>query len=152
MDSYATLGAMVKILLALVSISISLPCFGSTPEEIKETHLQAEQGHANAQFNLGLMYSNGEGVPEDDAEAVKWYRKAAEQGYANAQFNLGLMYLNGEGVPEDNVFAYMWFNLAAAQGDEDAKKGKGMISENMTKEQIAEAQKLSREWLAKHSE
>jgi uncharacterized protein len=46
----------------------------------------------------------------------------------------------------------MWFNLAAAQGDEDAKKGKGMISENMTKEQIAEAQKLSREWLAKHSE
>jgi uncharacterized protein len=91
-------------------------------------------------------------VPEDDAEAVKWYRKAAEQGYANAQFNLGLMYLNGEGVPEDNVFAYMWFNLAAAQGDEDAKKGKGMISENMTKEQIAEAQKLSREWLAKHSE
>jgi uncharacterized protein len=62
------------------------------------------------------------------------------------------MYANGQGVPEDNVLAYMWFNLAAAQGDEDAKKGKGMISENMTKEQIAEAQKLSREWLAKHSE
>jgi uncharacterized protein len=66
--------------------------------------------------------------------------------------NLGVMYSNGEGVPEDNVLAYMWFNLAAAQGDEDAQRGKVMISENMTKEQIAEAQKLSREWLAKHSE
>jgi uncharacterized protein len=195
LDSYATLGAMVKILLALVSISISLPCFGSTPangidpadavkwyrkaaeqgdavaqyylglmylngkgvpeddaEAVKWFRKAAEQGNAKAQYYLGFMYANGTGVPEDDAEAVKWYRKAAEQGYANAQFNLGLMYLNGEGVPEDNVFAYMWFNLAAAQGDEDAKKGKGMISGNMTKEQIAEAQKLSREWLAKHSE
>jgi TPR repeat protein len=98
---------MVKILLALVSISISLPCFGSTPEEIKETHLQAEQGHANAQFNLGLMYSNGEGVPEDDAEAVKWSRKAAEQGHANAQLNLGYMYSIGTGVPEDDAEAVM---------------------------------------------
>ena len=68
---------MVKILLALVSISISLPCFGFTPEEIKETHLQAEQGLANAQFKLGLMYYIGQGVPEDDAEAVKWFRNAA---------------------------------------------------------------------------
>jgi len=143
---------MVKILLALVSISISLPCFGSTPEEIKETHLQAEQGFAFAQYKLGVMYAEGQGVPEDDAEAVKLFRKAAEQGYADAQHNLGFMYDKGQGVPEDDVYAYMWWNIAAAQGNEDAKKGKGIISENMTKEQIAEAQKLSREWLAKHSE
>ena len=94
------------------------------------------------------MYRKGEGVHEDDAEAVKWYRKAAEQGYAMAQFNLGLMYYNGYGVPQDNVLAYMWWNLSAARGHEVAKKNKGIISKVLTKEQIAEAQKLSREWLA----
>ena len=65
----------------------------------------AEQGNAAAQSNLGVMYANGEGVPEDDAEAVRWYRLAAEQGYAAAQFNLGFMYANGEGVPEDDAEA-----------------------------------------------
>ena len=59
------------------------------------------QGNASAQFNLGLMYANGDGVPKDAAEAVKWYRKAADQGNAHAQFILGVMYANGEGVPKD---------------------------------------------------
>ena len=59
------------------------------------------------------------------------------------------MYYNGHGVPEDNVEAYMWWNQAAAQGTEEAKRNKGILSKQMTKEQIAEAQKLSREWLAK---
>ena len=61
----------------------------------------AEQGDAQAQYNLGIMYDNGQGVPQDDAEAVKWYRKAAEQGIAKAQYNLGVMYANGRGVPQD---------------------------------------------------
>ena len=52
----------------------------------------AEQGDADAQYNLGVMYDNGEGVTQDDAEAVKWYRRAAEQGNAFAQHNLGVMY------------------------------------------------------------
>lgn len=55
----------------------------------------AEQGYASAQFNLGVMYSKGEGVKQDDIEAVKWYRKAAEQGHKNAQYNLGVMYYDG---------------------------------------------------------
>ena len=63
------------------------------------------------------------GVPEDDAEAVKWYRKAAEQGLAQAQNNLGSMYARGEGVPEDYVKAHMWWSLAKAQGHEKAAKG-----------------------------
>ncbi|MDA9260795.1 sel1 repeat family protein, partial [Puniceicoccaceae bacterium] len=113
----------------------------------------AEQGHVEAQYNLGYMYDFGYGgVPEDDTEAVKWYRKAAEQGYAQAQYNLGMAYYYGHGVPEDYVESYMWLNLAAAQGDENAKHNKGILSKQMTKEQIAEAQKLSREWLAKRSE
>ncbi len=69
----------------------------------------AEQGLARAQFNLGNMYAMGEGVPEDDAEAVKWFRKAAEQGHAGALFNLGVMYDDGEGVPEDDAEAVKWF-------------------------------------------
>ena len=141
---------MIKLLLPLVLLFTSLTCFGftTTPEEAEEYRQAAERGEAWAQYNLGLMYDNGDGVPEDDTEAVKWYRKAAEQGLANAQYNLGVMYANGNGVPEDNVVAYMWLNLAAAQGHEDAKTNKGVVSEDMTKEQIAEAQKLSREWMA----
>jgi TPR repeat protein len=96
------------------------------------------------------MYNFGNGgVPKDDVEAVKWFRKAAEQGEAKAQLNLGIMYGTGNGVPEDYVESYMWLNLAAAQGTEEAKQNKEIISEKMTKEQIAEAQKQSREWLAK---
>ena len=89
------------------------------------------------------MYANGEGVPENDAEAVRWYRMAAEQGDVLAQYNLGAMYANGEGVPENYVLAYAWFNLAAAQGDEKAVSGKADLQPHMTAAQIAEAQELS---------
>ena len=61
--------------------------------------LAAEQGNADAQYNLGVMYDNGRGVPQDDKTAVKWYRLAAEQGDASAQSNLGVMYGTGQGVP-----------------------------------------------------
>lgn len=66
----------------------------------------ANQGNASAQFNLGVMYDNGQGVPQDYAEAVKWYRKAAAQGDAQAQNNLGVRYDNGQGVPQDYVQAH----------------------------------------------
>ena len=109
----------------------------------------AEQGDSLAQYILGACYAKGEGVPEDDAEAVKWYRKAAEQGYALAQNKLGLFYALGRGVPEDDVTAYMWLNLASPEGNEVFKRLKDMLTERMTKEQIAEGQKMSREWLEK---
>ncbi len=109
----------------------------------------AELGFSFAQNNLGRMYDNGEGVPENDAEAVKWYRLAADQGNASAQYDLGYMYARGEGVPENFVQAYKWWNLAAAQGNDKAKKSKAVLEEIMTREQIAEAQKLSAEWKPK---
>jgi len=93
------------------------------------------------------MYEMGEGVPEDFAEAARWWRLAAEQGHASAQHNLGLMYRDGQGVPEDIALAYMWFNFAAAQGNEGAQEAKDIIQGEMTREQIAEAQRLSTEWL-----
>jgi TPR repeat protein len=96
------------------------------------------------------MYAAGDDVPEDDAEAVRWYRLAAEQGDAIAQVRLGWMYAYGEGGPEDDVLAYMWWHLAAAQGDEAGQNNKARAEEMMTREQIAEAQRLSREWLEAH--
>jgi len=81
----------------------------------------AEQGYADAQFNLGLMYANGEGVPQDMEQAVELFKKAAEQGHVDAQNNLGAMYFTGEGVARDEKKAIEWFEKAAAQGNEDAR-------------------------------
>ena len=68
--------------------------------------LAAEQGEVGAQVSLGFMYDKGEGVAEDDVEALRWFRLAAEQGYAPAQSAVGFMYMHGEGVPEDAVTAH----------------------------------------------
>ena len=119
-------------------------------EAVRWYRLAAEQGFAAAHHSLGLMYAVGDGVPEDDEEAVRWYRRAAEQGYAISQTNLGFMYANGNGVPEDLVFAYMWFDLSAAQGNETAQSNEEKIEQHLTREQIAEAQRLSREWTETH--
>ena len=109
----------------------------------KELHQLAEQGDAGAQYNLGFMYDNGEGVLQDDKRAVNWYRKAAEQGYANAQYNLGLMYSNGEGVLQDYRMVYMWLNLARYNGS-DTKRAFDFIIPKMTSKRISEAQIMSR--------
>lgn len=109
----------------------------------------AYQGYAAAQFNLGFMYKQGLGVPQDYANALKWYRLAADQDDADAQSNLGLMYYEGLGVPQDYVQAHMWFNLSAARGSDFAKKNRDIITRQMTSAQIAEAQKLAREWKPK---
>jgi S1-C subfamily serine protease len=92
------------------------------------------------------MYANGQGLNKDDVEAVNWYRKAAEQGFADAQYNLGVMYSKGDGVPKDYVESYKWRVLAASQGDETAKKSVSAYETIMTREQIAEGQKLAREF------
>ncbi len=115
----------------------------------------AEKGVAKAQHSLGLMYERGEGVPQDYAKAVKWYRKAAEQGHAEAQGNLGLMYVGGLCVPQDYVQAHMWLDLAASifspGEDRDlAVEYRDIVAEKITPTQISEAEKLAREWKAKH--
>ncbi len=81
--------------------------------------------------------------------AVKWYRRAAEQGDARAQYNLGLLYANGEGVPQDFVQAHLWYSLAATRGDTDAQNNRDIVTKRMTREQIAEAQRLARDWRPK---
>ena len=81
----------------------------------------ANQGDSDAQFNIGVMYANGQGVAKDDEKAVYWYRKAAEQGYVNAQYNLGVMYYNGYGIAKNTSKAFYWESIAAAQGHENGK-------------------------------
>ena len=109
-------------------------------QDFYETKRNAERGLAFAQVNLGLMYDTGDGVPENDAEAVKWYRLAAEQGNANGQLNLGVMYANGEGVPQNNVRAHMWWSVSAAQGHEDARANRDIIAQLLTPEQLTRGQ------------
>ena len=94
-------------------------CLNSEREpvvRVEACRTAAEQGDAEAQFSLGVMYDNGEGVSQDYAEAVKWYRLAAEQGLASAQADLGYMYASGRGVPQDDAEAVKWFRLATEQG------------------------------------
>ena len=112
----------------------------------------AEAGNAVAQANLGLIYRDGKGVAQDFAESAKWYRRAAEAGDADAQHNLGFMYFSGEGVEQDVRLAYMWFVLAGAQGDEKAIENRDAVAEDMTPEQIAEAEKMAEEMAKKIAE
>jgi len=101
----------------LILILTALLIFQSAAAtEFDEMKALADQGDADAQVNLGVMYDVGDGVPMSDAEAVKWYRKAADQGYARAQFKLGVMYAVGEGVPENDAEAVKWYRKAAEQG------------------------------------
>ncbi len=135
--------------------------------------LAAEQGSCMSQYNLGVLYDRGEGVPRDAVKAAIWYHLAANQGVINAQYNLGVMYAKGQGVPQDYVLAYKWFSLSAAghqtleipsnlsekqkffrdvfnasqmQCIQEATKRRDALAERMTPAQIAEAQKLVREW------
>jgi uncharacterized protein len=109
----------------------------------------AAQGYAGAQYNLGHIYRNGQGVRQDYAAAASWYRKAAEQGDADAQYNLALMYGKGQGFPQDYVTAQMWLILAAASGHKGAVEIRDMANAHLMPAQIAEAQKLAREWKPK---
>ncbi len=118
-------------------------------EAVKWYRRAAEQDYADAQFNLGYMYNVGRGVPQDYTEAVKWYRRAAEQGNTVAQANLGRLYGNGQGVSQDYTLAHMWLNLAGTDF-EDARELRDTVAKQMTPAQIAEAQRLAREWSEAH--
>jgi len=100
---------------------------GDYETAVSEWKPLAEQGHAAAQNNLGVMYNKGRGVLKNDKQAVRWYRKAVEQGHAAAKYNLGTMYKNGEGVLKDSKQAINWWTKAANQGHAGAQYGLGMM-------------------------
>ena len=105
----------------------------------------AEAGDPDAQFNLGVMYNNGQGVPQDYKKAMKWYTLAAEQGYADAQNNLGAMY---DRVLQDNTMAHMWFNVGSANGNELGGTNREKIAKKMTPADISKAQAMARKCMS----
>jgi GYF domain 2/Sel1 repeat len=107
---------IVAVAAAAAAISVK------KPNEVESLLRAANQGVAEAQNDLGIMYENGSGVAQDYPTAVAWYHKAADQGFAIAQYNLGTMYEYGEGVPKDDAEAVRWYRKAADQGDADAKE------------------------------
>ena len=119
-------------------------------EAEKWVRLAAEQGYQNAHLSLGKMYANGNGVIQDYKEAVKWYQAAAEQGNKLSQLMLGLGYAQGNGVDRDFVLAHMWLNLSATNGEEDARSSRDAVARMMSSSQIAKAQQLARECVAKN--
>ena len=108
----------------------------------------AEQGSAEAQFMLGGVY----GKQRRWALAVKWMRMSAQNGFEGAQGALGILYFGGFGVSEDFVMAHMWFNIAAANGEPNSRSLRETAAKRMTPDQIAEAQRMAREWMAKHQQ
>ena len=114
----------------LIFVFLAAAGFAEAPPEFAETKKNADAGNAYAQHNLGLMYNNGDGVPKDYAEAIKWYRKAAEHGIAQSQHNIGLFYLQGEGVPKDYAETVKWFRKAAEQGHAQSQANLGVMYYN----------------------
>jgi uncharacterized protein len=109
----------------------------------------ANQGYADAEYNLGILYHNGDGVTKDHREAARWYKLAAEKGNTKAQFNLALMYYRGEDLTKDYVQAYMWAGLSATNGSREAAILRDDLEKKMTPAQLREAKRLAQEWKPK---
>ena len=140
---------MLKSLVGTTLLLASLWA-GAQPAELVQA---AEQGNAKAQLKLGLILGRGLGVPQNDAEAVKWYRLAAEQGDADAQYNLGLMLAKGNGVAPDRKQAYFWALLAAAQ-NQKYKELRDLLAERLKltdRNALNEMQKKAAAWKPKPS-
>ena len=136
--------------------ALACPAFS---EDIQTLIKNAEGGDPKAQFTLGVAYGKGEGVPQDYAESMKWFRMAAERGLADAQYNLGVPYYKGQGVPQDYLLAYFWTSLASkstACGSDTRGANyfymdyTANAARQLTPEQLMKAQQMTREWEEKH--
>jgi uncharacterized protein len=112
----------------------------------------AGRGDADAQYQMGIRYHNGEDVPHDDAQAVQWFLRAADQGNVAAQTALGSYYWAGRGIPEDLSKAYMWSEIALAGGDENSKARLEGLATRMTRAQVYAARQQAEVWLHMHSQ
>ena len=113
--------AIAALSLAVLDPPVQAQDKPSTAQELADLRASAEAGDTDTQVLLGTMYYIGDGVPQDDAEAVAWFRKAAAQSHTEAQYFLGMIHANGDGVPQDDAEASVWFRKAAEQGDADAQ-------------------------------
>lgn len=118
---------------------------------LPELQKLADRGDANAQWQMGVRYHNGEGVPQDDALAFHWFLRAAEQGNVDAQATLGAYCWAGRGVPQDLSKAYFWSAIALAQGDENSKYRLEGLSAQMTRDQVSAARQQAEIWINQHT-
>ena len=119
-------------------------------EAMKWYRLAADQGDRTGQYNLGYHYYQGQGVPQHYAKALSFYRLAAAQGHTLAQYNLGRMYYLGEGLSKDVVEAYAWFSVSAAGSYADAVRNRDIVVEQLTPDQISQAQERAAELFEKY--
>jgi hypothetical protein len=110
----------------------------------------ADQGDADAQWQMGVRYHNGEDVPRDDVQAMQWFQRAADQGHVMAQGALGAYYFAARGVPKDLSKAYFWSVIAMAQGDEISKGRLELLASQMTRAQVYAARQQAEVWLHQH--
>jgi GAF domain/Sel1 repeat/PilZ domain len=123
----------------------------SRPKSLAELRKVADQGDAEAQWQMGVRFHNGEGVPHDDAQAMQWFQRAAEQGHVTAQGALGAYYFAARGVPKDLSKAYFWSVIAMVQGDEISKGRLELLASQMTRAQVYAARQQAEVWIHQHS-
>jgi hypothetical protein len=121
-------------------------------ESLADLRTLAAQGDAEAQYQMGVRYDEGEGVLKDDAQAVQWFQRAADQGHVNAQAHLGAYYWAGRGVPRDLSKAYMWSMIALAGGDDNSKSRLQGLASQMTRAQVSAARQQAEEWIHTHTQ
>jgi len=118
----------------------------------KVAKVLAAGGDPLGQYNLAVMYSEGVGVPLDYSEAFKWYQRSARQWHAEAQYALGSAHYIGRGTTKNKIEAYAWWNLAAAQGNKAARLDREKLAQEMTQDQIAIAQRITRGYILEKEE
>jgi len=111
----------------------------------------AEQGHAEAEFDLARLYARGLGVPNDEAQAAKWFRASASQGYGPAQGRLGVRYSRGRGLPQDDRQAYFWMALASKNGDASVDRLKDALAAKLGAGEVAKLDESVRDWQAQRT-
>jgi TPR repeat protein len=144
------------LLLFMMTVPVYASDFQEGLDAIHETNYEkaleklmplAEHGHPAAQYNIGVMHEWGNGVPQDNANALKWYKRSAERSHKDAQNNLGALYSKGEGTGQDFVEALKWFIISAENGSEGGQKNIRIVEKRMSYEQISQAQKLANDWM-----
>ncbi len=130
----------------------SLTDHSAQAKSLADLQRLADQGNADAQWQMGARYHNGEDVPHNDAQAMQWFLRAAEQGHVTAQGTLGAYYWAGRGVPQDLSKAYFWSVLALAQGDENSKARLEGLASQMTHAQVSAARQQAEAWIRAHTQ
>jgi len=151
------------VIATLIFFMTAVPVYANDFEEglnaIHETNYEkaleklmplAETGHPAAQYNIGVMHEWGNGMPQNNANALKWYKRSAERFHKDAQNNLGALYSKGEGTEQNFLEALKWFIISAENGSEAGQKNIRIVEKRMSYEQISQAQKLANDWIKKN--